>query len=146
MLKCLYHKEAHISQLLPVHFQEPIQRILILVLILLSKLLLFRLVNCESWNIGCRWWIVDDLSCLDWCPLVSGAIVSIKNLEIQGTSYLLSQTLMPKRIEVTARTFHPIFLRLSASGSAAQLRNSATSFAICEVVAGVSSSYSTNPS
>jgi len=40
----------------------------------------------------------------------------------------------------------PIFLRWSSSGSAAHARNETTSLAICDVVAGVPSSYSTRPS
>lgn len=60
--------------------------------------------------------------------------------------YRFIQTLMAKRPLEMIRTLRPIFFRSSISGSAVQLRNSVTSLAIWEVVAGVPSSYSTRPS
>lgn len=54
--------------------------------------------------------------------------------------------LRAKRAERTMTLCMPIFFRSSCSGSAAQDRKVTTSFAICVVVAGVPSAYSTRPS
>ena len=57
-----------------------------------------------------------------------------------GRTHFFTQTLRARRTEVIAMTFQPIFFRSSIMGSADQLRNSTTSFAIWDVVAGVPSS------
>ena len=93
------------------------------------------------------WWLVDNLSCLQWCPLVPVMIISRVSAVAEPLhAYLLTHTLMANKTLVTANTFQPIFLRSSISGSAVQFKNSTTSLAICEVEALVPSSYSTRSS
>lgn len=60
--------------------------------------------------------------------------------------YRFTHTLRAKRPVQRANDLRPIFFRSSISGSEVQFRNSTTSRAIWEVVAGVPSSYSTRPS
>ena len=59
------------------------------------------------------WWVVDELSGLDWRPLVSISLVSVlSSKEILLTkTYRLTQTLNVNKTPVTKITFHPIFFR-----------------------------------